>query len=150
MEPDELEHLIHVHLRQLPPPRAPGTLAPRVLRAAAELRGAVPAPSGWSSWPPAVQALTFASLIALVGVMVAAWPVVGVPLAEAASFVRSGVQQFAWIANVREALNATYAVWRTLQPLALAAAVLLTLMSLTCAAFAAALRHVALGGARSS
>ncbi len=67
MDPAELDRLLDRELTALPRPRAPRTLLPRVMAAAAT--PAAPAATGWFTWPRAWQAagagaaLAFAALV---------------------------------------------------------------------------------------
>src|SRR5262245_46503718 len=86
---DELERLIDSRLQQTPAPRAPETLAPRIMRA---VRAAEPAPAtpGWSGWPLAWQASSLAALVVLTFGVIQLWPVI-TGLADAPIFTAGRV-----------------------------------------------------------
>jgi hypothetical protein len=138
---DDLERLIDRELRQLPRPRAPRTLLPRVM-AAAHARGPVvarPLPSltaadGWR--------LALAAALALV--------------------VAAGVTLFVWgglaggpFAGLVERLAATAVLMRVLwdvllEPVVTYAAVFVLVVAFAASACWSALRHLALEGASQS
>ena len=75
MDPADLDDLLNRELKGLPPPRAPRTLLPRVMEAAAGLpqrewadgASVQPAvPTGWSTWSAGQQAMAVAALCVLV------------------------------------------------------------------------------------
>jgi hypothetical protein len=51
MDPADLEGLLDRELKQLPAPRAPQTLLPRVMAATAGRDVQVPEATGWLTWP---------------------------------------------------------------------------------------------------
>ena len=66
MHPDELRDLVHRELAQLPAPRAPRTLLPRVL---ATIQQELPQPwygLPWVRWPALWQGLSVVALVGLV------------------------------------------------------------------------------------
>jgi len=132
MDPVDPDDRLDRALRQLPQPRAPRTLLPRVLAATVELPA--PAASGWSTWPlgwrvaAAGVFLTFA-----VGV----WMLFSAPPAR----LSETAEQAGDIATVVRAL------WGVmLQPVATYLFVLGISLALACALAWAAL-EAALGGA---
>lgn len=119
-------------LRALPPPRAPRTLAPRVM-AAVRARAAGRADRTWFTWPAWAQV---ASLLAFVGLVASAslvWP--------ALETLAGRVEAFE---AVRVAAIAFRAVW---QPLAFWFVAGVTATLLLGATFGALLSRIALGGA---
>jgi hypothetical protein len=64
MDPLDLDRRLDRELNELPRPRAPLTLLPRVLAATA-MRAPAPA-TGWLTWPRSWQAASIAALAALV------------------------------------------------------------------------------------
>ena len=76
MDPVDLDERLDRALRQLPPPRAPRTLLPRVLAATVALP-ARPAATGWSTWPIAWRVgsvVLFLAFVAGAGTLLAAPP----------------------------------------------------------------------------
>lgn len=65
MHPADLETLVHRRLAQLPPPRAPETLAPRVLAAVRRPRRRPWYLCAWFDWPRTIQAASAAAIVAL-------------------------------------------------------------------------------------
>jgi hypothetical protein len=127
----ELELEIDQALRRLPLPRAPRTLAPRVMRAiaVAARTAAADVRVGWRSWPMIWQALSLVaacSLLTIVGV--------ALPLASI------------WIHNV-DAVRAAWATWRTFfAPMVTPALTMIAVMCVATALLVAALKYVAWEG----
>ena len=152
MDPRETEDVVHRALKALPPPRAPRTLLPRVMAAVDERRaltGARPART-WLTWPLAWQAASVAALVVLSTAIVWAWP--------AAWDAAAGSAGEAWMVLKPRVLSAVGTAWTAskvlaivwetfLQPLVAYLVVWIVVMFGACAAFAAALGRVALGGA---
>jgi hypothetical protein len=133
MNPGDADELLDSELKGLPRPRAPRTLLPRVLAAAADRR-AVPSPSGWSTWSWQGRA---ASLAACAVMVIAVWLVASEPPGTVVKAAETA-SDFATVMRVlREVL---------LQPLAIYFFGLTVLFALTCAAAWAAM-EAALGGA---
>ena len=65
MHPADLEALAHRRLAQLPPPRAPETLAPRVLAAVRRPRRRPWYLCSWFDWPRTIQAASAAAVAVL-------------------------------------------------------------------------------------
>ncbi len=132
-------------LRALPEPRAPRTLAPRVM-AAVHARLARPAPRTWFDWPlgwrvsSAVGAVTVMVAVTLVWPMALAWLQ---PAADAMS-ARVGVVWLKVDVTLRVAAVFFRAVW---YPLVLPFLAIVTVMTIACATVGAMLGRVALGGA---
>jgi hypothetical protein len=152
MDPAELERVVSSALARLPEPRAPRTLAPRVMAAIAAAPANTPRRvRNWFTWPFAWQALSAAAFVAVVVGGMSIWP--------AAANVLDGIwngsidrvtavmaplgRQFAPL------LGAGGVFWRAIEPLALGFVVLIAVMGTACATFGAVLRHVALGGTSS-
>lgn len=134
MDPADLERLLDRELKQLPAPRAPRTLLPRVLAAAAG-RGeqALPA-TGWSTWSPVWQAASVAVLLVFTAGL--SW-LISAPPAPVTSATRTA----------GEAATVMRLFWDVLlQPVATYIFVLGLSLALACAAAWAALEF-ALGGA---
>ena len=128
-------------LRSLPEPRAPRTLAPRVM-AAVQARIARPAPRTWFDWPLGWRISSAAGVVAVVVALVLVWPLA---LAWFDGFgARAGV---VWHkADVTLSVAGVFfrAVW---YPLVLPFLVFVTAMTIACATVGAMLGRVALGGA---
>ena len=138
MDPADLDRLLDEELRALPAPRAPHTLLPRVMAAAAVAAAAPAAPveTGWSTWPRAWQAAAAALVLTCAAGM--AWLVFAPP---------------APVARAAHATGEVVAVMRVtwdalLQPASGYLLVLGVSFALACAAVWAAL-EAALGGASS-
>lgn len=141
MQPIDLETIVDRELRQLPVPRAPLTLLPRVLAAVQEWSRRPWYARAWFTWPAPAQIASVAALfLIIVGVAVliaTAQMAVGDVLART-------LTGLAPIAQRAEAtINAARVVWRALvEPLVVYAFGLVMLMCLACAAFGTALNHV--------
>ena len=123
MQPADLEQTVHRELRQLPPPRAPHTLLPRVLAAVDAWSRRPWYARAWFTWPLGWQ-LASAAVAALV--MYGLWSLPAAAPPEVAA-----------------ATSATRVVWRTLvQPLLAYVFVLVALMCVACAVFGAALNYL--------
>jgi len=122
----DLERQVHEALRRLPTPRAPRSLAPRVMQA---VIAATRAQAGWRQWPLQWQ------LLALV-----------VSLSMAAALVLAASLGSMWIANLT-ATRAVVTVWQSFfAPIAVPLVILTAVMCAACAFLAAALKHVAWEG----
>lgn len=131
MDPAEVDRLLDRELADLPRPRAPRTLLPRVMAAAA---APAPAATGWFTWPRAWQAASVAAALAVTALV--AWLAMAPP---------AGVVNAAQGAG--EALAVVRVLWDVLvQPAAVYLFVIGILFTLACAAAWAAL-DAALGGA---
>jgi hypothetical protein len=124
----DLERLVHDELRQLPLPRAPHTLLPRVMEAVeAASRGAWYS-RAWLTWPWWWQIASI-GVVALLGYGVWRLPV-AVPAAPPA---------------VTAAAGTTRVIWDVLiQPLLPYLAAVMVLMVVACVVFGAALNYVLL------
>jgi hypothetical protein len=148
MDPADLERLVDRELRSLPAPRAPRTLLPRVMAAAADAAHRPWYSRAWLQWPVGWQ---LASALMLIGVVAGGSIVL--------PHVRDAVETISFVANVRsdvadsarEVETATTAVrvlWRTLlAPVVPWAFGLVTLMCAACAVFGTALNHLVFGRA---
>ena len=132
MYPDrhDLEREIHQALRSLPTPRAPRSLAPRVMQAVA---AAARTQTGWRRWPLQWQMLAF-----VVACSAAAVVVLGTSVASA------------WIGGLA-ITRAAVVLWQTFAaPIVAPLAILTVVMCAACALIAAALKHVAWEGQETS
>jgi hypothetical protein len=133
MDPVDLDERLDQELRQLPQPRAPRSLLPRVLAATVDRQGHASA-TGWFTWPLGWR---IASLALLAAVIAGAWML---PAA-----LPSGVGDAAQTAG--EVATVMRVMWDVmLQPVATYLFVLGVSLALACALAWAAL-EAALGGA---
>ena len=142
MHPVDLETLVDRELRQLPAPRAPHTLLPRVLAAVQQWSQRPWYARAWFTWPLAAQIASAAALVLIV--VGSALLIAGAQIAVDETSARL-LSRVAPLAQGAEAtVNAARVVWRALiEPLVVYAFVLVVLMCLACAAFGTALNHVA-------
>ena len=134
MDPTELEQIVDRALARLPAPRAPRTLAPRVMHAVrlAESHAAMPA-RGWFAWSREWQAVSVTAMLALV---VGLW-FMGPVILEGLGSFKTPV-----VSDTAGALDGARVIWRVLRPVLLAGVAFVGVMSALCAAGAAALRRV--------
>ena len=149
IDPRDDRDVVHRALRRLPQPRAPRSLAPRVMAAvAAAVQPARPAARPWLSWP---MEWRLASLVAFVlagsaaawfwpGLEAAAWSI-------AARGLAAVEMQAAALSPGAGALTRLVVIgWETfVQPVIWIALVWIVMMTAAFAAFATALERVALG-----
>ena len=128
----DLEHEIHRALRALPPPRAPRSLAPRIMasiKSDGSMDRWVDGSMAWRSWPLHWQ------LLSLVGAC---------SLIIAVAFAVSRAQS--WVAGLT-ATRAVVGLWQTcFEPVAMPLVILTAVMCTACALIVAALKHVAWEG----
>lgn len=149
MEPDDLERLLDRALADLPSPRAPRSLRPRVLAAVA------PAPTGrpWFTWPWPMQMASALLALGIAAVVAWGWPLV---VAEVRGLVPDPVQASAGYFG--GAAETSAAIGRVIQltwsaviaPIAKGVLLLTLTLCTACAVCLAALSRVALGGASRS
>jgi hypothetical protein len=133
MDPVDLDERLDRELRELPLPRAPRTLLPRVLAASAQ-QGASAKPTGWSTW-------TVEWRIASVAVVAVLATVVSMLFAAPPQRVSQATETAGEVATVVRVL------WEVmLQPIATYLFILGVSLALACALAWAAL-DAALGGA---
>jgi hypothetical protein len=146
-EPD-LERTVDAALRQLPAPRAPDTLMPRVMAAVSARASRPRYAQPWSTWPLPWQGASLATFALLVAGLGVALPAVGAAV-EQRLF---GVPDWAdGISALSRSFGATAEVarvlWRVLvQPIAGCLILLVAAASMTCVATGAALARVTTGG----
>ena len=152
MNPADLEREIDRRLRQLPVPRAPRTLHPRVMAAVRIARQTARA-TGWFNWPLVWQAASVAALVLLVAGFVTIWPsmqalfdvYVSAPVAGVAGRTADRFR------SVTDLATAALVVWRVVvHPIVFYALIFVGAMCAACVAFGSALSRVALGGASHS
>jgi hypothetical protein len=146
----ELETIVGRELRQLPAPRAPHTLLPRVLAAVHAWRMRPWYERAWLTWPVGWQMASAAALILLVAGAGMLMP--GARAAAVAAASTFAAPLMGGVADAAEstavAVNAAAVLWRALfEPFVPYAFGVVALMCLACAAFATALNHVAFGRA---
>jgi hypothetical protein len=150
VEPSELERRAGEVLRQLPGPRAPGSLLPRVM-VAARARAARPWYSrAWMTWPLGWRVASAAATVALVAA-------VGMSMTAAEGVVATVVSPWLsaaseWVTartvGVRAVVETTGVLWRALvQPVSGVGVVVLAVMWMACATLSVVLSRVALGEA---
>ena len=147
MSPIDLEHLVDAELKQLPTPRAPRTLLPRVLAAtAAQEQHAKPA-SGWAMWPRGWQ---FAGGVAATVLIVGIWRLVSFAQPYIADVLPFGGfdRAASFTRNADEAAAVVRVLWEVLlQPVATYVSVLAISLVLACALLWTAVERLAPGGA---
>ena len=146
MTPAELEQLVDKSLRQLPVPRAPHTLLPRVMTAVQAWASKPWYARGWFTWPALWQTALIAALILLASASAVllpdAWAAGGERISALTGGVTSDVAALARRIDVMA--NTAQVVWRVLfQPFVAYLFGLVGLMCVACAAFGAALNRVA-------
>ena len=140
----DLEALIGRELRQLPPPRAPHTLLPRVMAAVQTWTLRPWYERAWLTWPLGWQAASAAVLILLAMLLSVAG---NTAVAAASTFGAPMLSEFVDVAErTAVTVNAATVLWRALlEPVVPYVFGLVAMMCLACAAFGAALGHVAIG-----
>jgi hypothetical protein len=127
MDRAELERQIDRVLSRLPSPRAPSSLAPRVMQAiAAGSRTAGAAVVGWRSWSLGWQVLGLVSACWMAAALALALPIAS-----------------RWVGDMA-ATRAAVALWQTfVAPIAAPAIAVVAVMCTACAILVAALKYVA-------
>jgi hypothetical protein len=140
----DLETIVGRELRQLPAPRAPHTLMPRVLAAVRAWTERPWYERAWFSWPLGWQVASAAALI-LIGMLL---PLArNMAVAAVSPFAAPMMSELVDVAGrTVVAVNAASVLWRALfQPVIPYVFGLAMMMCLACVAFGAALNHVVLG-----
>jgi hypothetical protein len=148
MYSDDLDRLVDRELSQLPTPRAPHTLLPRVLAAVEHLTRRPWYARAWLTWPLGWQIVSLVALATIVAGGAVLVPSARVAASDATSKLASGVigEVAATLNLLDAAMNAGRVLWRALlEPLAAYALALVVLMCLACAVFGTALNRVAFG-----
>jgi hypothetical protein len=132
-------------LRMLPDPRAPRTLAPRVM-AAVHARLAHPPARTWFEWPLVWR---ISSITAAVLMLVAVWIVWPMAVGWAQPAVDAATVRFVALQHGATAVLSVFSVvFRSVwHPVVMPFVVFLTVMTIACATVGAMLGRVALGGA---
>jgi hypothetical protein len=147
MNPIDLEQLVDAELKRLPTPRAPRTLLPRVLAAAAaQPQHATPA-RGWAMWPTGWQlAAGSAAAVVLVGI----WKLATVAEPFIAALLPSaGLGRAAALTRgADDVVTVVRVLWDVLlQPVATYVSILAISLALACALLWSAVERLAPGGA---
>jgi hypothetical protein len=149
MDPAELERWLDRELKQLPGPRAPGTLLLRVLAAAEQQTRRPWYARGWPAWPLAWRAASLAILtLALAGLLVMSVAVEGWLVAALSSVVSHGaVEHLLTVSShVAAAATAMRVVWQVLvEPVVVMLVLLSGLLYVMCLVFGFALGSLASG-----
>jgi len=132
-------------LRNLPEPRAPRTLAPRVM-AAVHARMAHPQARTWFEWPRVWQVASLGSALVLLAAVVVGWPFL-------LEWAQPGLD--ALVARVTPAIEGGRAAWAfagvvfraVWHPVAMPFVLFVTAMTIASVTVGAMLGRVALGGA---
>jgi hypothetical protein len=149
MDPVNLEQLTDRRLRQLPAPRAPHTLLPRVMAAVGRLAGKPWYARTWFTWPLAGQVLSAGVVLSIVIALRLAFPALQGSIDAVMSRVSDMLlSPFAGvIEQLRDVAIAARVVWQSiLHTVVVVLFLLVLLMFAACAAFGVALERVALGG----
>jgi hypothetical protein len=150
MNPVDLQQLMDRELKQLPTPRAPETLLPRVLAATVHRKPAPWCARAWVTWPRGWQVASVVAFVAIaVGLSLFMPAVQHAPADVASRVAASAPGRIAGVAGtVEKAATLMRVFWRVLlEPVAFYLLVLAVSLSLACAAIWTALERVALGGA---
>jgi hypothetical protein len=132
-------------LRDLPEPRAPRTLAPRVM-AIVHARIAHPPKPTWFEWPRVWQIASLTGAVVLLGALVVGWPFLVAWAQPGLDAVAARVAPV--IANLHAAWAFAGMVFRGVwHPVAMPFLLFVTAMTIACVTVGAMLGRVALGGA---
>jgi hypothetical protein len=147
MSPIDLDQLVDAELKRLPTPRAPRTLLPRVLAAAAAQEQHARPGRGWAMWPRGWQ---FAGGVVAMVVFAGMWKLVSLAQPYIADVLSIG--GFDRAASVTRSADEAAAVVRVLwdvllQPVATYVSVLAISLVLACALLWTAVERLAPGGA---
>lgn len=147
MSPIDLEQIVDAELKRLPTPRAPRTLLPRVLAAAAAQEQHARPARGWAMWPRRWQ---FAGGLIAAALFVGIWRLVSFAQPYIADVLSIG--GFDRAASVTRSADEAAAVVRVvwdvlLQPVATYVSVLAISLALACALLWTAVERLAPGGA---
>jgi hypothetical protein len=147
MRPADLEALVGRTLRELPQPRAPRTLLPRVLAAAQRWSQPPWYARAWFTWPVGWQAATIVALSAIAAVSYVLLPEIYAAVQGALPFgARTGRVAAVLARAFTVAVDVGAVFWRTLfQPVAPYASAVILLMGFAGAVFGMALNQVVLG-----
>lgn len=145
---ETLAEMVDTELRQLPSPRAPQTLLPRVMAAAERWARRPWYTRAWFTWPLEWQAASVAVFCLIGAGAVMLLPSVEGAATRIATVYTAGVAGDAvgLAGRAEVTMSAVVILWRTiLQPFVFYAFAFVALMCVACAAFGAALNHVLFG-----
>ena len=148
VDPEQFEEILGASLRQLPMPRAPRTLLPRVMAAAQQWARRPWYARAWFTWPLGWQVASIAVFCAIGACAVMAVPTVESAAARIASayIASTGGDVVGAGGRLEATMNAVVILWRAIvKPIAPYVFAFAALMGGACAVFAAALSHVAFG-----
>lgn len=149
MNPDDLERLIDHELKQLPSPRAPATLLPRVLAATAARRPAPSHAERFFSWPRRWRLAAVAVLVLITTGLTAMVYVWQPQLDAGLSWLQSASGTLTRVgAAAQDGATVVRVCWRVLLgPVTFSLLVVTLSLSFACAALWAALERVSPRGA---
>ena len=146
MSPIDLEQLVDAELKRLPAPRAPRTLLPRVLAAAAAQQQRAKPTRGWAFWPRAWQ---FAGGVVAAVLLIGIWKLAAfaqpfiIELLPSAGLGRAA----AFTQGADDAVTVVRVLWDVLlQPVATYVSILAISLALACALLWTAVERLAPGG----
>jgi hypothetical protein len=148
----ELEALLDREIQALPMPRAPRTLAPRVM-ALVEARPRAPRPRGWFGWPLGWRVASAGTFVLLVAAVVLVMPAAtsGFGSLSAVAGGGAGRKIADLVRTVDVTSHAVQVLWRVLlQPVVGYVFTLIAMMSIAYAVVTAALSRIAQGGPTTS
>ena len=148
VDPERVDEIVGARLRQLPLPRAPRTLLPRVMAATQQWARRPWYARAWFTWPLGWQVASIAVFCAI-----GACAVMVVPSLESAAariatayIASTGGGVVGASGRLEATMNAVVILWRAvIRPVAPYVFAFAALMCGACAVFAAALNHVAFG-----
>jgi hypothetical protein len=146
MNPIDLEQLVDAELKRLPTPRAPRSLLPRVLAAAAAQPQVAPA-RGWAAWSRVWQ---FAGGVVAMALIVGLWKLVALVQPFAAELLPAlGLGRATTLTrSADDAATVVRVLWDVLlQPVATYVSILAISFALACALLWSAVERLAPGGA---
>ena len=148
VDPEQFEEILGARFRQLPMPRAPRTLLPRVMAAAQQWARRPWYARAWFTWPLGWQVASIAVFCAIGACAVMAVPTVESAAARIASayIASTGGDVVGAGGRLEATMNAVVILWRAIvKPIAPYVFAFAALMGGACAVFAAALNHLAFG-----
>src|ERR1051325_55004 len=146
MEPGDLERLADDALKQLPAPRAPETLLPRVMAAVDASTYRVWYRRAWRTWPLHWQIASAIACAALLLLIASVGPVNSAAVTRAAPATVVISDSVAFAGRMQDATGVAWTLWRVvLQPLVPYAFALAMLMCGACVVFGVALNYVVFG-----
>jgi hypothetical protein len=147
VDPERFEEILGARLRQLPMPRAPRTLLPRVMAATEQWARRPWYARAWFTWPLAWQVASIAVFCVIGAGAATLLPTVEVTAARiATAYVASTGDVIGNGGRLEATMSAAVILWRIIvKPVAPYMFAFAALMCGACAVFGAALNHVAFG-----